>query len=52
MSPAVSKSQYRMMQGICKGSIKPRKGLPSKKTACEFIEKTKNVKRLPERKKK
>ena len=50
--PAKSKAQNRMMQGICKGSIKPRKGLPSKKVACEFVEKTKNVKRLPERKKK
>ena len=37
MTPAKSKAQYRLMRGICSGSIKPRKGLPSKKTACEFI---------------
>ena len=49
MSPAVSKSQYRLMKGVCKGSIKPRKGLPSKKTACEFI-KGQSPKGLPKKK--
>lgn len=35
--PAVSKKQWKLMKGICTGSIKPRKGLPSKKIACEFV---------------
>jgi hypothetical protein len=26
------------MKGICTGSIKTRKGLPSKKQACEYVQ--------------
>jgi len=37
MSPAKSKQQHKLMKGICTGGIKPRKGLPSKKVACEFV---------------
>lgn len=35
--PAKSKAQFRLMKAIATGSIKPRKGLPSKATAKEFI---------------
>jgi hypothetical protein len=49
--PAKSKAQFKLMKGICSGSIKPRKGLPSKKVACEYI-KGQSPKGLPARKKK
>jgi len=49
--PAKSKSQYRYMQGICHGSIKPGKDGPSKAQACEFVE-GQSSKGLPEKKKK
>jgi len=35
--PAKSKAQWKLMKGIAEGSIKPRKGLPSKAQAQEFI---------------
>lgn len=35
--PAKSKQQFKLMKGICKGSIPKRKGLPSKTVACEYI---------------
>jgi hypothetical protein len=47
--PTVSKSQFRLMKGICEGSIKPKDGI-SKKTACEFVE-NQSPKGLPEKKK-
>ena len=36
--PAKSKKQFKLMKGICSGSIKPREGLPSKEQACEFVQ--------------
>lgn len=50
--PVKSKQQLKLMAGICSGSIKPRKGLPSKKVACEFLKRTKTTKGLPRRVKK
>jgi hypothetical protein len=35
--PATSQAQFKMMKGICEGSIKPTKGI-TKKQACEFID--------------
>ena len=35
--PAKSKQQFKLMKGIATGSIKHRKGLPSKKVAEEFV---------------
>jgi len=35
--PAKSKKQFKLMKGICEGGIKPRKGLPTKKVACEYV---------------
>ena len=35
--PATSKAQWKLMKGLCEGSIKPREDLPSKKQACEYI---------------
>jgi len=49
--PAKSKSQFKLMKGICEGGIKPRKGLPSKKVACEYI-KGQSPKGLPAKKRK
>ena len=49
--PAKSKQQFKLMKGICAGSIKPRKGLPSKKVACEYI-RGQSPKGLPTRKRK
>ena len=48
--PAKSKQQFKLMKGICAGSIRPRKGLPSKKVACEFV-KGQSPKGLPRKKK-
>ena len=48
--PAKSKQQWKLMKGICSGSIKPRKDLPSKKVACEFV-KGQSPKGLPKKKK-
>ena len=47
--PAKSKAQFNLMKGIAEGSIKPRKGLPSKKEAEEFI-KGQSPKGLPKKK--
>jgi hypothetical protein len=49
MSPAVSKKQFRMMQGIAHGSIDPKGGL-TKDKAAEFVS-GQSPKGLPERKK-
>jgi hypothetical protein len=49
--PARSKAQFRLMKGIAEGGIKPRKGLPSRKEAAEFVE-GQSPKGLPERVKK
>ena len=49
--PAKSKQQFKLMKGIATGSIKPRKGLPSKKQAQEFIQ-GQSPKGLPRKKKK
>lgn len=49
--PPVSQAQRRLMHGIASGSIKGRKGLPSKKVAKEFAEADKPGK-LPARAKK
>ena len=48
--PAKSKSQWRLMKGIAEGSIKPRKGLPTKAQAREFIASQSTPKGLKERK--
>jgi len=47
--PTVSKAQLRLMKGIASGSIKPRKGLPSKQVAKEFTNHD-SPKGLPEKK--
>jgi len=49
--PAKSKQQFKLMKGICTGGIKPRKGLPSKKQACEYVG-GQSPKGLPKRAKK
>ena len=36
--PAKSKQQFKFMKGIAEGSIKHRKGLPSRRVAKEFVE--------------
>lgn len=43
--PPVSDKQSKLMHGICSGSIKPKKGQPSKKVACEFVGKKKKKKK-------
>jgi len=48
--PAKSKKQFKLMKGIAEGGIKPRKGLPSKKVAKEFV-KGQSPKGLPTKKK-
>lgn len=48
--PATSKAQFRFMQGVASGSIKPKGGL-SKAKAAEFV-KGQSPKRLPARAKK
>jgi len=48
--PAKSKKQFKLMKGVCTGGIKHRKGLPSKKVACEFV-KGQSPKGLPRKKK-
>lgn len=47
--PAKSKQQFKLMKGIAEGSIKPRKGLPSKSVACEYV-KGQSPKGLPKKK--
>lgn len=47
--PARSKVQFKLMKGICTGSIPRRKGLPSKSVACEYV-KGQSPKGLPKRK--
>lgn len=49
--PAKSKQQFKLMKGIAEGSIKHRKGLPSRKAAQEFID-HQSPKHLPRRVKK
>jgi len=49
--PAKSKQQFKLMKGIAEGSIKPRKGLPSKNVAEEFVD-HQSPKGLPKRVKK
>jgi len=51
MSPAVSKKQFKLMKGICEGSIPAGGKRPKKKVACEFI-KGQSPKGLPMKKKK
>jgi hypothetical protein len=46
--PATSKSQFRLMKGICSGSIKPKDGI-TKKQACEYV-KGQSPKGLPAKK--
>ena len=48
--PVESQSQWRLMKGLCEGSIKERPGLPSRETACEFLRASKeqNIKALAE----
>jgi len=48
--PAKSKQQFKLMKGVCEGSIKPKRGL-TKKVACEFVQ-GQSPKGLPKRKKK
>ena len=48
--PPVSQQQRKLMHGIAEGSIKPRKGLPSKAVAKEFAGADPGGK-LPKRKK-
>jgi len=45
--PAKSKQQFKLMKGVCTGSIK-KKGL-SKKVACEYV-KHQSPKGLPKKK--
>ena len=47
-APARSKAQYRYMQGICNGSIKPPEGMTRAK-ACEYVKGQDNYKELPEK---
>lgn len=48
--PAKSKAQFRLMAGICNGTYPDGYRGISKKVACEFVNKTKSVKKLPEKK--
>lgn len=48
--PAVSRSQWGLMKGICEGSIRPKMGI-TKKVACEFVG-GQSPKGLPKKKKK
>lgn len=48
--PAKSEQQWKLMQGICSGSIPP-KGNLTRKVACEYI-KGQSPKGLPKKKKK
>ncbi len=48
--PAKSQAQFRLMKGICEGSIKP-KGKLTRKVACEYV-KDQSPKGLPKRKRK
>ena len=48
--PAKSKAQFKLMKGICTGSIKSKRGL-TKKVACEYV-KGQSPKGLPKKKKK
>lgn len=49
-----SKSQFRLMAGLCSGSIKERPDLPSREVACEFLRagKEQNIRALAEHVKK
>lgn len=46
--PAKSKAQFRMMKGICEGTVPARGGL-TKKAACEYVA-GQSPKKLPARK--
>ncbi len=45
--PAVSKQQFKFMQGVCGGSIPSPKGM-TRNQACEFV-KGQSPKKLPKR---
>jgi len=47
--PAVSKAQFRLMAGICNGAYPDGYRGISKKVACDFVNKTKSLKGLPNR---
>lgn len=49
--PTVSRQQQKLMHGIATGSIKPRRGLPSKKVAQDFAnaDHARGAKQLPQR---
>jgi hypothetical protein len=49
--PNKSRAQQRLMQGIAHGNIKPRKGLPPKSVAQEFVaaDHARGSTKLPER---
>jgi len=49
--PAKSKQQFKLMKGICEGSIPAGGKRPSKKVACEFV-RGQSPKGLPRKKKK
>jgi len=46
--PVKSKQQFKLMKGVCKGTIKP-KGSLTKKVACEYV-KGQSSKGLPKKK--
>jgi hypothetical protein len=48
--PAQSSAQWKLMKGICEGSIPPGNGKPSRKEACEFIRSQPSPKGLPAKK--
>ena len=48
--PARSSAQWKLMKGICEGSIAPGKGKPTRKEACEFIRGQPSPKGLPRKK--
>jgi len=49
--PSVSRAQQRLMQGIAHGSIKPKKGQPSKAVAQDFAaaDHARGATKLPQR---
>lgn len=49
--PAKSKQQFKLMKGICAGSIRAGGSKPTKKVACEYV-RGQSPKGLPKRVKK
>jgi len=47
--PAVSQNQFKLMAGICNGTYPDGYRGISKKVACEFVNKTVSVSKLPRR---